>query len=69
MPVNLDRYWKMLICENSEEYLCGLQVSSADLPKPDKEIAQKGNRMTIPTLSTFGIYITDFRLGRSLGRI
>ena len=33
------------------------------LLKPDKEIDQRGNHMTVKTLSTFRNYILEFELG------
>ncbi|XP_026523679.1 retinol-binding protein 2 isoform X2 [Notechis scutatus] len=68
MPADFNGYWKMLSNENFEEYLKALDVNIAvrkiaSSLKPDKEIIQDGNHMTIKTLSRFKNYIMDFEIG------
>ncbi|KAG5286118.1 hypothetical protein AALO_G00011130 [Alosa alosa] len=69
MPADYSGYWKMIVNDNFEEYLKGLDVNVAIrkiavLLKPDKEITQDGNHIIIKTLSTFKNYNMDFEVGK-----
>ncbi|XP_030220015.1 retinol-binding protein 1.1 isoform X2 [Gadus morhua] len=69
MPIDLNGYWKMISNDNFEEYLKALEVNVAirkiaTLLKPDKDITQDGDHITIKTLSTFKNYNMDFTVGQ-----
>ncbi|XP_068826560.1 retinol-binding protein 5 isoform X1 [Capricornis sumatraensis] len=68
MPPNLTGYYRFVSQKNLEDYLQALNVNMALrkialLLKPDKEIDQQGNHMTVKTLSTFRNYILKFEVG------
>ncbi|XP_065779189.1 retinol-binding protein 5 isoform X2 [Muntiacus reevesi] len=65
MPPNLTGYYRFVSQKNLEDYLQALNINMALrkialLLKPDKEIDQRGNHMTVKTLSTFRNYILEF---------
>ncbi|XP_040911114.1 uncharacterized protein LOC121193061 [Toxotes jaculatrix] len=69
MPADLNGYWKMISNDNFEEYMKALDVNVAirkiaNLLKPDKDIVQDGDHITIKTLSTFKNYNMDFHVGK-----
>ncbi|XP_020734374.1 retinol-binding protein 5 isoform X2 [Odocoileus virginianus] len=68
MPPNLTGYYRFVSQKNLEDYLQALNINMALrkialLLKPDKEIDQQGNHMTVKTLSTFRNYILEFEVG------
>nr|XP_025138924.1 retinol-binding protein 5 isoform X2 [Bubalus bubalis] len=68
MPPNLTGYYRFVSQKNLENYLQALNVNMALrkialLLKPDKEIDQRGNHMTVKTLSTFRNYVLEFEVG------
>ncbi|KAB0351198.1 retinol-binding protein 5 isoform X1 [Muntiacus reevesi] len=68
MPPNLTGYYRFVSQKNLEDYLQALNINMALrkialLLKPDKEIDQRGNHMTVKTLSTFRNYILEFEVG------
>ncbi|XP_054888692.1 nicotinamide/nicotinic acid mononucleotide adenylyltransferase 3-like [Poeciliopsis prolifica] len=69
MPADMNGYWKMVSNDNFEEYMKALDVNVAIrkialLLKPDKDIVQDGDHLTIKTLSTFKNYNMDFYVGK-----
>ncbi|OWK03931.1 RBP5 [Cervus elaphus hippelaphus] len=68
MPPDLTGYYRFISQKNLEDYLQALNINMALrkialLLKPDKEIDQRGNHMTVKTLSTFRNYILEFEVG------
>ncbi|ROL44159.1 Retinol-binding protein 1 [Anabarilius grahami] len=68
MPADYTGYWKMISSDNFEEYLKALDINVAIrkiavLLKPDKDITQNGDHISIKTVSTFKNYDMDFVIG------
>ncbi|XP_040834962.1 retinol-binding protein 5 [Ochotona curzoniae] len=68
MPPNLTGYYRFVSQQNLEDYLKALDIHVAVrkvalLLKPDKEISQQGDRMTVKTLSPFRSYVMEFKVG------